>query len=265
MNFMQLKKLAVVTGATGAIGKAIARQLLASGNFRVIMVVKNEEKALKVMEDIRRQTHSADIRYAVADLSVKEQIFDLASGIHEPVDVLINNAADTPRKRTETAEGIEVQFATNVLAYFWMIEAFTPQLKAGSPSRVVNVASYWAGGLDLSDLEFKNRRYDNDVAYRQSKQANRMLTVAFAGRLKSYGITVNACHPGDVNSALSNSMGFGGHESPDEGADTPFWLATSPDVESVSGRYFEHRKQLNCGFSRNLQDVERLFKICAGY
>jgi retinol dehydrogenase-12 len=262
---MDSKKLALVTGATGAIGKAIAHQLLASGHFRVIMVVKNEEKALKAMEDIRRQTHSADIRYAVVDLSVKEQIFDFAAGIPEPVHVLVNNAADTPRRRSETPAGIELQFATNVLGYFWMMEAFTPQLKAGAPSRVVNVASYWAGGLDLSDLEFKHRHYDNDAAYRQSKQADRMLTVAFAGRLKSFNITVNACHPGDVNSALSNSMGFGGHETPDQGADTPVWLSTSPDVESFTGKYFEHRKQQSCSFGRNLKDVERLFEICTGY
>jgi NAD(P)-dependent dehydrogenase (short-subunit alcohol dehydrogenase family) len=262
---MSSKKLALVTGATGAIGKAIARQLVATGRYRVIMVVKNEEKALKAMEDIRRHTRCADIRYAVADLSVKNKIFDFAAGIPEPVHILVNNAADTPLKRTETPEGIEVQFATNVLGYFWMIEAFTPQLKAGAPSRVVNVASYWAGGLDLSDLEFKHRQYDNDTAYRQSKQANRMLTVAFAGRLQPFNIIVNACHPGDVNSALSNSMGFGGHETPDQGADTPAWLALSPEVESVTGKYFEHRKQQICSFSKNLKEVEKLFEICTGY
>jgi retinol dehydrogenase 12 len=262
---MNSKKLALVTGATGAIGKAIAWQLVATGNYRVIMIVKNEEKALKAMEDIRRQTHCADIRYAVVDLSVKKQIFDLASGILEPVHILINNAADTPRYRTETPEGIEMQFAANVLGYFWMIEAFTPNLKAAAPSRVVNVASYWAGGLELKDLEFNRRHYDNNDAYRQSKQADRMLTVAFAGRLESFNIAVNSCHPGDVNSALSNSMGFGGHEMPDQGADTPVWLATSPDVEGVTAKYFEHRKPQVCSFSKNLKDVGRLFEICAGY
>jgi retinol dehydrogenase-13 len=262
---MNIKKLALVTGATGAIGKAIARQLVETGDFRVIMVVKDEEKALKVMEEIRRQTGSDDIRYVITDLSRKVQIFEIASSIHEPVHVLVNNAAATPRKRTETPEGIEVQFATNVLGYFWMIEAFTPHLKAGAPSRVVNVASYWAGGLDMTDLEFKRRQYDNDDAYRQSKQADRMLTVAFAGRLKSFNITVNVCHPGDVNSALSNSMGFGGHETPDQGADTPVWLATSPEVEGVSGKYFERHRPQSCSFSRNLRDVERLFEICTGY
>jgi retinol dehydrogenase-13 len=137
-----------------------------------------------------------------------------------PVHVLVNNAAVTPGRRQLTPEGIELQFATNVLGYFWMIEAFTEQLKQSSPARIINVASYWAGGLDIHDLEFKHRPYDNNAAYRQSKQADRMLTVAFARRLRPFGITVNACHPGDVNSTLSNNLGFGGHESPDEGAST---------------------------------------------
>jgi NAD(P)-dependent dehydrogenase (short-subunit alcohol dehydrogenase family) len=265
MIHMDREKLTLVTGATGAIGKAIARQLVATGNHRVIMVVRDEEKALKAMDDIRRQTGSDAIGYAIVDLSVKKQIYDFASGIKEPVHILVNNAAATPRKRIETAEGIEMQFAASVLGYFWMIRAFSPHLKEAAPSRIVNVASYWAGGLDLSDLEFRRRHYDNDTAYRQSKQADRMLTVAFASRLAPQNITVNACHPGDVNSALSNSMGFGGHETPDQGADTPVWLATSPGVKGITGKYFEHRKQQVCSFSRDTAAIERLFEICEEY
>lgn len=260
-----MKKLALVTGATGAIGKAIARRILAKGDYRVLMVVRDEMKARKVMEDIRRQTGLDDIGYSIVDLSVKKQIYSLAGSIKEPVHVLVNNAAATPRKRTETAEGTEMQFAASVLGYFWMIDAFLPHLKSGVPSRVVNVASYWAGGLDFSDLEFRRRSYDNDTAYRQSKQAGRMLSAAFAARLAEFNITVNACHPGDVNSALSNSMGFGGHETPDQGADTPVWLATSSEVEGITGKYFEHRKQVPCSFMRNKTDVEKLYDICKSY
>jgi retinol dehydrogenase-12 len=262
---MKIKKLALVTGATGAIGKAIARQLVATGDYRVLMVVKNEDKALKAMEDIRRLNRCVDIRYALTDLSRKSQIVELASSIKEPVHVLVNNAAITPHHRTESQEGIEMQFAANVLGYFWMMEAFTAHLKSGAPARVINVASYWAGGMDMDDPEFKHRRYDNDSAYRQSKQADRMLSVAFALRLAPFNITVNACHPGDVNSALSNSMGFGGHESPDEGADTPVWLAISPDVTGITGKYFEHRKELECNFSKDARGIEKLYEICSKY
>jgi NAD(P)-dependent dehydrogenase (short-subunit alcohol dehydrogenase family) len=262
---MSTKKLAIVTGATGAIGKAIARQVLATGDYRVIMVARNEDKAKKAIEDIRRQVYKDDISFDIVDLSRKSEIISFAEKIQEPVQVLINNAADTPRKRTETPEGIEMQFAANILGYFWMMEAFTPHLKAASPSRIVNVASYWAGGLDFSDLEFKHRRYDNDTAYRQSKQADRMLTAVFSERLAASGITVNACHPGDVNSALSNSMGFGGHEPPDKGADTPVWLAVSKEVEGITGKYFEHRKAQPDAFCRDREMIEKLFEICSTY
>jgi retinol dehydrogenase-13 len=262
---MSDKKLALVTGATGAIGRAIVRRLASGENFRVIMVARDENKARHVLADIKRRDTSVDISYIVADLSRKAQIFELASAISGPLHVLVNNAADTPRKRIETAEGIEMQFATNVLGYYWMMEAFTPHLKVGAPSRIVNVASYWAGGLDITDLEFTRRPYDNDAAYRQSKQADRMLTAAFASRLAPYDITVNACHPGDVNSALSNSMGFGGHESPDQGADTPVWLAVSHEISGITGKYFEHRKQQDCLFGRNKEMVEKLFDVCRRY
>ncbi|HNQ83700.1 MAG TPA: SDR family NAD(P)-dependent oxidoreductase [Bacteroidales bacterium] len=262
-NEMELKKTAVVTGATGAIGKAIVRQLAASGNYNVIMVARDESKAIRVVKDIQAKTGSLDIVYELADLSEKVSIYELASRINRPVHVLINNAAFTPQRRIENSEGIEMQFAVNVMGYFRMIDALTPQLKAGAPARIVNVASYWAGGLDLDDPEFRKRKYENDTAYRQSKQANRMLTVAFARKLMPYRITVNSCHPGDVNSALSNSLGFGGHESPDQGADTPVWLATSRETQEITGKYFEHRKEAPCSFSQDSQKVGLLYEYCS--
>ena len=129
-------------------------------------------------------------------------------------------------------------------------------------ARIVNVASYWAGGMDFEDPEFKIRPYDNDTAYRQAKQANRMLSVAFSERLKSKQVRVNACHPGDVNSKLSNAFGFGGLETPAQGAATPLFLALSGEISGVSGKYYEHMKPVTCQFSKNHQAVERLFDIC---
>jgi NAD(P)-dependent dehydrogenase (short-subunit alcohol dehydrogenase family) len=138
-------------------------------------------------------------------------------------------------------------------------------LSASSPARIVNVASYWAGDLDLTDLEFKRRVYDNDSAYRQSKQANRMLTVAFAKRLKPRDITVNVCHPGDVRSKLASDLGFGGHETPDQGAQTPAWLATDAIGGALTGKYFEHRRKIHCRFSEDQAAIEALFEACAAY
>jgi len=152
-----------------------------------------------------------------------------------------------------------------VLGYFWMTQLFSEHLKKSASARVINVASYWAGDLDLADLEFKRRRYNNGIAYRQSKQANRMLTVAFAARLKSYEVTVNACHPGDVNSRLSNDLGFGGHATPDEGADTAVWLATDPAAQGETGKYFEQRRTVRCRFGEDQAAVDALYEACLSY
>jgi NAD(P)-dependent dehydrogenase (short-subunit alcohol dehydrogenase family) len=134
-----------------------------------------------------------------------------------------------------------------------------------SGSRIVNVASYWAGGLKMDDPEFEVRTYYNDTAYRQAKQANRMLSAALASILKKRGITVNACHPGDVNSKLSNAFGFGGHETPAQGAATPLYLALDKELEGVTGSYFEHRQQVTCSFSKNQAENQRLLNLCLGY
>ncbi len=257
--------IALVTGATGAIGKAIARQLAEHKAFEVVLACRHEEKAKQAVTEIQRATGNSNVRYELVDVSRRASIQALVDRWRGPLHVLINNAAASPRQRQETPERIELQFATNVLGYFWMIQLFSEQLKASVPARVINVASYWAGDLDLTDLEFKRRRYTNGTAYRQSKQANRMLTVAFASRLKPYGITVNACHPGDVNSRLSNDLGFGGHTTPNEGADTPVWLATDFVGQHETGKYFEQRRETRCQFGEDTAAVEALYAACLAY
>ena len=258
-------KVFLVTGATGAIGKTIARQLANIQDSKVVLVCRDQQKAVLAVNEITSLTGNSEVSYELADLSRYEQIHNLAKRWQGPLHVLINNAACTPRSRQETPEGIEMQFATNVLGYYWLIDEFMEILKASAPARVVNVASYWAGGLDLNDLEFTRRSYDNDQAYRQSKQANRMLSTDFAEKLKPYQVSVNACHPGDVNSVLSNNLGFGGHETPDQGAETPVWLATHPIGQEYTGRYFEHSRETNCLFARDKQMANALFERCANY
>ncbi len=260
-----MNRVVLVTGATGAIGKAIARQLAAHDGQEVVLACRDEAKARQAVAEIQPATGNPNVRYELVDVSRHASIQALADRWPGPLHVLINNAAASPRQRQETADGIEVQFGTNVLGYFWLIQSFTEILKASAPSRVINVASYWAGDLDLADLEFKKRRYNNGTAYRQSKQANRMLTVAFAQRLQPYGITVNACHPGDVNSRLSNDLGFGGQTSPDEGADTPVWLATSPLGQHETGKYFDQRRAVRCRFGEDTVAVEALYEACQAY
>jgi NAD(P)-dependent dehydrogenase (short-subunit alcohol dehydrogenase family) len=146
-----------------------------------------------------------------------------------------------------------------------MTGAFADILQGSAPARVVNVASYWAGELDLDDLEFERRSYRNGTAYRQSKQANRMLTVAFAERFDPAMVTVNVCHPGDVNSKLSNDLGFGGSESADSGARTPVWLATDAQVAGTTGKYFEHMRETPDRFASDRQAIEALYEACLSY
>jgi len=255
----------LVTGATGAIGLAIARQLAQHPEQRVVLLARNETKARAAVDSIRRATGNAGVSYELADVSRRAEIEALAKRWPGPLHGLINNAAITPRSRQETPEGIELQWATNVLGYLWLTEAFAPILQQSAPARVVNVASYWAGDLDLTDVEFKRRPYHNDAAYRQSKQANRMLTVALAERLAPLGISVNVCHPGDVNSTLSNNLGFGGSQSPDEGARTPVWLATDPAGQALTGQYFEQCRPTPCRFATDRAAITQLYRLCQEY
>lgn len=258
------RRVAIVTGANGAIGLTICKGLVQRG-VEVVMVCRNAERAKKAETEVKKTAGSVPVRSEMVDLSRRQEVFDFAGRFGGRLDILVNNAALAPRSRSETPEGIEMEFATNVLGYVWMMRAFEEALRASAPARIVNVASYWAGDLDLDDLQFKRRPYNNDTAYRQSKQANRMLTVAFAQRLLAYDITVNSCHPGDANSTLSNSLGYGGSESPEQAADTPVWLATEPSLAGVTGAYFASRRQRPCEFANDKEAIARLDEICAGF
>lgn len=257
--------ICAVTGATGAIGRAIARQLASFKGYKIVLIARNQQKAELVADDIISATGNENVSYEIVNLSQKSSILALVERWEGPLHVLINNAGVTPRRREETPQGIEMQFATNVMGYFWMMQYLSEILAGSAPSRIVNVASYWAGDMDIDDLEFSRRRYNNNTAYRQSKQANRMLTVAFAKLLKAKGITANACHPGDVNSTLSNNLGFGGHESPDQGAATPVWLATSNEVDDITGKYFSDKREDYCHFGADLSSVNELYEKCLAY
>jgi NAD(P)-dependent dehydrogenase (short-subunit alcohol dehydrogenase family) len=263
MTTNHISKRALLTGGTGAIGGAIAEGLIRNG-FEVLLPVRDVSKGSRTAEAINKKLGRAPM-IEQCDLSSRDDIFALAERIQGPLHVLINNAAECPRRRTETAQGIEKQFATNVLGYFWMMTAFTPHLKKSAPARIVNVASYWAGGLDLNDPEFKQRPYDNDSAYRQSKQADRMLSTFFAQELSATEVMVNACHPGDVRSKLSSDLGFGGHESPDQGAATPLLLAIDAVGGEATGRYFAHLHEESCRFSRDETAISTLVDICDTY
>lgn len=257
-----MKRTAIITGAYGAIGSGITEEMAKAG-FNLILIGRDEVRLEQLFTEVQSAFKNIEVQFFAVDLSRETEIVKFTKQLSDPVDVLINNAATCPRRRIETPEGIEMQFAANVLGYYWMMMYCSQKMKPGS--RIVNVASYWAGGLDLSDVEYRKRPYNNDAAYRQSKQADRMLSTYFATLLSTKGITVNACHPGDVNSKLSNDLGFDGHETPHQGAATPVWLATSKEAEHISGRYFEHKRAVHCSFSDDQVLLEKLHSSCMKY
>ncbi len=257
-----MEKTVLITGATGTIGKAITRNL-AEMEYNIIFTARSVEKAKLLAAEIKLKKVTSKISYFICDLGEKEQVMELAAKIDGPIDVLINNAAVTPRDRQLTPAGIEMQWAVNVLGYHWMMKYFLPHLEKAENGRIVNVASYWAGHLDLADAEFKIRHYDNNTAYMQSKQANRMLSKYYSEQLK--GITVNSCHPGDANSKLSNDLGFGGHETPEQAAATPVYLAVSEEVKDATGDYFQNKRKTACRFSQDKEAVKKLYELCEQY
>ena len=257
-----MQKTALITGANGVIGKAIS-EVLAEKEWSLILLGRDRESIGRVCSEIKKLTGKHRIKPAIVDLSRESDIRKFANELEGSIDILINNAGTTPPARLETPEGIEMQWATNVLGYMWMTEYLRPKMNAGG--RIVNVVSFYAGGLDMSDVEFKRRRYNNDSAYRQSKQANRMLSAHFSALYQPFDITVNSCHPGEITSKLSTNLGFSFPDPPRIGADTPVWVATEMALQKVTGRYFQYRKDLPCRFSQNPTENQALYDLCKTY
>ncbi|HEX9898390.1 MAG TPA: SDR family oxidoreductase [Candidatus Methylomirabilis sp.] len=267
-------RVAIVTGATSGIGKEIARKLAGLG-ATVVLACRSEERGCAAMDEIVRATGNLHVQVMPADLSSQSSIRRFVRqflATYPEIHVLVNNAAVYLPERRLSPDGIETTWATNVLGYHLLSRLLLERLKASAPARIVNVASTFADGLDLTDPEFHRRPYDGVAAYRQSKQANRMLTWALAERLVGTGVTANAVHPGGVATGIYRELrGIKGalvrgwvrliKTGPREGADTPTWLATSPDVANVSGKFWASRRELPCIF-RDPSAIERLWELC---
>eukprot|EP01064_Diplonema_japonicum_P021448 TRINITY_DN30993_c0_g1_i1.p1 TRINITY_DN30993_c0_g1~~TRINITY_DN30993_c0_g1_i1.p1 ORF type:complete len:679 (+),score=112.32 TRINITY_DN30993_c0_g1_i1:69-2105(+) len=217
------KKVAVVTGGTGVIGKEIVKGLLAK-NMHVVVISRRAEAEVEQGAVVR-----------VADLSnmgsIEACVENLLYEFNGNIEVLVNNAAVVGKEKIMTGEGLELQFAVNVASYYKFIRG----LSKGNVKNIVNVASNWAGGHDPNDPFFATRKYTPSAAYRASKQANRILTHALAPLLTP--TIINACHPGVVcDTAVSNSLNLkSGSHTPAEAAAVPLYLATSPP--SFTGKY----------------------------
>ncbi|MGE0791805.1 MAG: SDR family NAD(P)-dependent oxidoreductase [Sandaracinaceae bacterium] len=239
-------KVGVVTGASGGIGKEIAKGLGRAG-WSVVLVGRNAAKTEAAAEEARAA--GGEARVVIADLSRQRDVRRAADEIADSfdrIDALINNAASIPHER-KVIDGHEEAFATNVLAPFLLTRRLTPAL-ARAGGRVV---SFYGGGrpnFDIDDLESARGKFDGWLAYTQSKNACALLTRAWGERLASQGILATAAIPGLVNTegmrALPGRMQLVSilfrpfMRTPAEGARTPLWLATEADPELVRGKVF---------------------------
>ncbi len=251
-------KVCLITGGTSGIGAAVAK-ILAKHGEKVIIVGRNLEKSIETVNQIKRQTGNQNVDFMLADLSSLSQVRQLALDfrhIHPRLDVLVNNAGVTMFGYQETADGFETTFEVNYLSHFLLTNMLLDTLKASSPSRIINVSSavHIAADIDLKNLNGRKKKYSALSAYARSKLANLLFTYELARLLDGSGVTVNAVHPGLVKSNLGrggrsfssrvwrivNSFG----SSPEKGAATIVYLAISPEVENVTGKYFANLKPI---------------------
>jgi NAD(P)-dependent dehydrogenase (short-subunit alcohol dehydrogenase family) len=271
-------KICLITGGTNGIGKSTAQGLARLG-ATVLIVGRNAQKAAQVVNDIRSATGNKDVDSLLADLSSLQQIRELAAEFkskYSRLHILVNNAGGMFQHRQLTVDGIEMTFALNHLAYFLLTNLLLDTIIASAPARIVNVSSiaHLAGVINFENLQGE-RAYTRLRIYGNTKLANVLFTLELARRLEGTGVTVNALHPGLINSGfvknkfnhdfLSNAFPFVAPliaRSPDSGAETSMYLASSPEVEGITGKYFSHSKiarmnpiAADLGVARKLWDV----------
>ncbi len=276
MNSMKGKRV-VITGPTSGVGKEIAMELSALG-AEIILACRDLKKGNKTAAEITKRTGSTKLSVMKVDTSSQKSIREFAREFRKKyrrLDVLINNAAGNrgTLPKINSVDGIELTFATNVVGYFLLTNELLPLLEKSAPARIVNVASTFASDLDLDDLQFERRPFESFKAYAQSKACNRLFTWALARRLDGNGVTANAMTPGLITetglyrnaaSELVNRLTqYSGGRTSKQGADTAVWLASDSEMEGVSNKFFEERKELPCEF-RNKKDEEKLWSICEG-
>lgn len=245
-------KAFIVTGATSGIGRVTAEKIAASG-AKVILVARDREKANAAAAEISQRTGNSAISTYIADLSSQRDVRAVAAEIseaHPKIDVLVNNAGSMFTRRKESVDGIEMTWALNHLGYFLLTNLLLPNIKAAGKARIINVSSkvHMQGTIDFDDLAL-SEGYSWMKAYARSKLANVLFTFELANRLLDDGISVNCLHPGVVGTNFGSSNGIFYRTgfaiarpfflSPEKGAETSIYLATSEDVDGITGKYFE--------------------------
>jgi NAD(P)-dependent dehydrogenase (short-subunit alcohol dehydrogenase family) len=262
---LRVAKTILVTGSTDGIGKATAKALARQGH-RVLVHGRDREKGRAVLREIGKEAEGSTLDLFTADLSSLRGVRGLADQVgdrYERLDVLINNAGVYMPGRVLTGDGLEMTFAVNVAAPFLLSHLLMPLLEAGAPARIVNVASgahFDANTLDWDNLQGE-KRYEGWEAYSRSKLGVVLFTYSLARKLDPGQMTVNCLHPGVICTKLHYSASPDSPcEPPEAGARTPVYLAASPGVEGVSGKYFDGMKEeRSSGISHDRDLQDRLF------
>src|SRR5436190_9141684 len=253
LNTSMQGKVCLVTGANSGIGKATALGLAQMG-ATVIMISRDQAKGEEAQHEIKEKSGNDAVQLMLADLSSQASIRQLAENFqqhHQQLHVLINNAGGVNLRRRESVDGLEMTFAVNYLAPFLLTNLLLDKLKASAPARIVNVSSesHQSGYIKIDDLQLE-KGYRFMRAYGQSKLALVLFTYELARRLQGTGVTANCLHPGFVATNIGqNGVGSIGRSivklifsrlgiSPEEGAKTSIYLASSPEIEGVTGKYF---------------------------
>lgn len=263
-------KVCLITGATGGIG-LITAQVLAAQGARLVLVSRSAQKCEATAAQIRASTGNDQITFIAGDLSLMAQVRHVAEQFlaqNDRLDVLINNAGAVFSSRQVTAEGYEMTMALNHLNYFYLTQLLQDVLLASAPARIVNVSSdaHKGGSIKFDDL-MSEKKYSAFGVYSMSKLANVMFTYELARRLEDSGVTANALHPGFVASNFGRSNGGIWSAimplaqmfaiSPEKGAETTIYLASSPEVEAVTGKYFVKRQPVKSSAASYDQAAQR--------
>ena len=271
-------KVVIITGANRGIGKEAAKEIARLG-AKVYMACRSLDSANEAKEEIIKETKNENVLVKHLDLASGDSIINFAKQFKKEeskLDVLINNAGISSGSKKLNDAGVELTFAINVLGHHYLTKLLIDLLEKSSPSRVINVASEYAGGLDLNDINYDKRSYGTTAAYKQSKQANRMLNREWAKRVVDKNISVYSMTPGWVpntdlfreqstfNKVVIKTVGAVGGRSVEQGADTIVWLASSDKIEGSNGGFFKDRKELPCQFN-NPEEEKKLWDLCEGF
>jgi NAD(P)-dependent dehydrogenase (short-subunit alcohol dehydrogenase family) len=272
-------KTVLVTGATSGLGLEASVQLARLG-ARVVMVGRDQSRTDAARADVVARGASAEVASLLCDFAVQAEVRRLAEAFlarYDRLHVLINNAGGVNKKRRLTPDGVETTFAVNHLGYFLLTSLLLERLVRSAPARVVSVASigHRHGTLDLDDIGFARGGYSIMSAYARSKLANVLFAAELARRLAGTGVSSNSVHPGGVATNIWSGAPWWAKPyialllrprltSAERGAQTIVRLAASPQLEGVTGRYFEEERQATPGpLASDAQLARRLWEVSA--